>query len=435
MCSTGCVIGGEFLSQDAAVAAGGSGAYFTAPNLVYKSNGAFFGRISSGGICLYGGTAASINGVITCTNAPSCTAPQTRNAAGVCEAPPDVCRTKPNYGQLTTAWFTSTTADLSGIYCSSGCRSTVSLDSTTTTEYFTDTTHTKHYNVMMNDGTTCTTGAAAPTTGGAPSPPDTPKQPPCAASDGVMTTTSGKIHCVPEGTPSSAKPTVSQSSSTSTAPDGSKKVDTTTTTTDPQTGAKSSSTTTTISAGPGGGTAAGTPGTSTTASGGGITQQGTPNPNNQEKTGFCADNPNLQICKGGLNEEATQKKISDSISKIADSLNPGDTNYDAVKNAKESADATKQLDDANKTLTDAVSGVTSAGDANKSAWAQAMSTDWFAGIPASSCSPVDGQIGGRSFHLDYCPTAQKISTIAEYAMWFMFVVSTFVFLTGGRKEG
>lgn len=71
------------------------------------------------------------------------------------------------------------------------------------------------------------------------------KKPPCAATDGVLTTSTGKVLCVPEGTPDARKPDVKVKTKTETFPDNTTKQTTETTTRDPVTGATSTSTSST----------------------------------------------------------------------------------------------------------------------------------------------------------------------------------------------
>lgn len=81
------------------------------------------------------------------------------------------------------------------------------------------------------------------------------KEPPCAPGEGVGTSSSGKVLCVPEGTPNAPKPDVQKTVKKETYPDGSEKTTETTKTKDPSTGAtdtKSTSTSTGGMAGPAG---------------------------------------------------------------------------------------------------------------------------------------------------------------------------------------
>lgn len=112
--------------------------------------------------------------------------------------------------------------------------------------------------------TECSTGseAPAPSTSGAPGKNHTPL---CGAAEGVMTSSSGKVICVPEGTPDSRKPDIQKKSSIEKFADNSTKTTETVTTTDPQTNAKDTQTTTTTTGGLSG--SAGTTTTSASSSG------------------------------------------------------------------------------------------------------------------------------------------------------------------------
>lgn len=85
------------------------------------------------------------------------------------------------------------------------------------------------------------------------------KEPPCAPGEGVGTSSSGKVLCVPEGTPNAPKPIVNKTEKKETFPDGSEKTTKTTTTKDPSTGATNTSSTSTSTGG-----MAGSAGSSTT---------------------------------------------------------------------------------------------------------------------------------------------------------------------------
>lgn len=80
--------------------------------------------------------------------------------------------------------------------------------------------------------------------------PQPPKnKPPCAADQGVMTSSSGTVACVPQGTPGAKKPEVEVKKKKETYPDGSVKETTETKTKDTNTGATNTSTTTTSTGG------------------------------------------------------------------------------------------------------------------------------------------------------------------------------------------
>lgn len=242
----------------------------------------------------------------------------------------------------------------------------------------------------------------------------------CAAGDGVITSSSGKVACVPAGTPGASTPVPNSNTKTETFPDGSTK-----TTTNNQVctgdGACQTITTTTVtnnsSGAPG---MAGTPGTTT-----GTTEK-PPSPTSS----FCAENPSIQLCKGGMNEEATQKEVRDELKKLT---TPNVSDDSAITGATHS----QQSGDDNQAETDKLMTVAEGNfdptTANRSAWADALSSGWLTPVPASTCSPYTSTFSGKTWTWDYCPTAAKISEIGAYALWFMFSVGVFVMLTGGRN--
>ena len=365
----------------------------------------------------------------TCSR-PDCPANTTRDeTTGACTS---VCETRaqqaPTYG-----WYTSAVGgpSVEGSYCDSGC--SVALNPAPTgTSYNNGVTKIQRYE-KVNLPFACTNGAAIPGTSVDPGqvPPEPPKRPPCAATEGVLTSTSGRIACVPSGTPSAQTPQVRKEFKIDRFPDGSTKTTETTYTKDPLSQVQDVNqkiTTTGPTSNPTGTGQAGTPGVTNSS---GSSSAGPPD-NPAPSTGVCKDNPDLQICKGGMNEEATQKKVLAELEKMG---NPGNTPYDAVTNAKETDTAKQANDTENTKFSDAAKGVFDPVSAQKGSWETAMSSGWFSPIPTSGCTPFSGTVGGRSFTIDHCPTASKISVILEYAMWFMVVVGVFVMFTGGRAQG
>jgi hypothetical protein len=123
--------------------------------------------------------------------------------------------------------------------------------------------------------------------------------PPCEPGEGVLTSSSGSVKCVPSGTPGNT-PVVTTSSSTTTYPDGSTSTTTTTSTTDPATGRTTTTTTTTNTPGPGGGTQSGDPGTTTTnGDSGGTDSDGDGEGDGDEgkQNDFCEKHPESLVCK------------------------------------------------------------------------------------------------------------------------------------------
>lgn len=148
--------------------------------------------------------------------------------------------------------------------------------------------------------TTTWTGATCNGTTANNEPPKPNKPPPCGASEGVMTSTSGTVRCVPEGTQGATTPQVGTTTQTVTMPDGSTQTTTTTTTRDPTTGKTNTTTVTTNAPGPSGGTQSGTPGTSTsvtdTGTGGGGTG-GNGSGGEGDGDDFCFKHPDSIVCK------------------------------------------------------------------------------------------------------------------------------------------
>lgn len=135
------------------------------------------------------------------------------------------------------------------------------------------------------------------------------KPPICGGTDGVMTTSTGKVLCVPEGTPDARKPDVEKKTKTETASNGDKVTTESTTTTDPQTNAKQTNTTTTTT------TSAGTSvSTSTSTSSGNVGTAG-----GAAGGGSCTgDNCTDNASKGKFGEygELWKKKYPDGVSKV-----------------------------------------------------------------------------------------------------------------------
>lgn len=409
----------------------GSACYSTAPGAYGPAN---WGSVGQTGLaCESGWTLEGSN----CTR-PDCVAPQVRNATtGVCEAPPDPCASRTG---SSTGWYSSAVGAPSlesSQYCDNGC--TVGMNASPTGSSYTNGKLRIQQYTKVQLSYACTNGlASAPSAVPAnTTPPEPPKTPPCAATEGVLTSSSGTIACVPPGTPASAPPIVDKKRTVDSFPDGSQKITDTTTTRDPQTGVEDKRSTTTNTPAAGGSAGqAGTPGTSTSASTGGTAPNASSGTGKEGDTssGFCQKNPNLQICKGDMNKEETQKKVEEHLKAIKEGMDPGTTSYDAVKNAKQTDDVDQQLTEQNEKLTAATSGVFSPNSTQRGAWESAMESGWFEPITRAGCSPYTATIGERTWTLDICPTAEKISVISEYAIWFALVVGVFVMFTGGTSR-
>ncbi len=108
------------------------------------------------------------------------------------------------------------------------------------------------------------------------------KKPPCDAGQGVMTSSSGTVACVPEGVPGAKPPAVEQKEKKEVFPDGSQRNTTETKTTDTNTGASHTHTTSTSTGGQ-----AGSAGTSTTTEDDKATGTGGVGTSDQEGDGDC----------------------------------------------------------------------------------------------------------------------------------------------------
>lgn len=108
------------------------------------------------------------------------------------------------------------------------------------------------------------------------------KQPPCNPTQGVLTSDSGTVACVPEGTPDSRPPEVEQKKKKETFPDGSEKQTDEITTKDPKTGATSTKTTSTSTGGQ-----SGPAGTTTSTSTSGLVGGTAGNGNGDGNEGDC----------------------------------------------------------------------------------------------------------------------------------------------------
>jgi len=372
----------------------------------------------------YSGSGPSYNPI--CMNAPSCTPPQVRNATtGACEDPPSPCASKA--GQSSYGWITIQIGGASpyGSKCSGGCAQyvtgPVSGPDNPDGDYYTNGKTRTEYAKWQFDGSSCSTGDSSPTPSTQP-PRTPPKEPPCGPLEGVMTSSSGKINCVPAGTPESTPPVVKKEKETKTNPDGTTATTETTTTRDPSTGVEQKTSTTTTKDANGN-----TTGVTSSSGTSGTTSAG--NPEKPGDSDFCQKNPTLDICTGKLNKEETQKKIADDIKSLTD---PGTTSTDPLKNATHTTESENQLKTENDKFTDAAKGITDPTASSKSSWQQAMESGWFSSIPSAGCTPITGTVGGRQFAIDHCDKASQLSDIMSYALWFMLVVGSFVTVTGGQ---
>jgi len=258
----------------------------------------------------------------------------------------------------------------------------------------------------------------------APLPPTVPHhRPKCLAGEGVLTSSSGTVACVPSGTPSSA-PVVRTDKQTQQFPDGSSRTTETTYTKDPVTQVQDTQQQITNTPATGGGAGqAGSVGTTTSS---GSTEPSSPT--EKEASDFCKANGQLQICKGDMNKEETQKQVRDYIKSLTD---PASTPYTGLETAKHTDQSQTDLQTELDKFTSAGTGLFTPDASSKSSWESAMASGWFEPIARAGCQPYSATISGRVWNLDICPAAEKISSISEYVIWFFVVVGVFVMFTGG----
>lgn len=133
-------------------------------------------------------------------------------------------------------------------------------------------------------------------------------EPNCAPGEGVGTSSSGKVFCLPPGTPDTSTPVVKKKQKVETYPDGTTKTTDTTTTTDPNT---SASTTVTIVIGTGGQSGTGT--TTSVDTGGGSSSSGS---GNGSGDGTC--DPKKDFCGAGSGSDLYGKKSRTMAQAITD---------------------------------------------------------------------------------------------------------------------
>ncbi|TXH57759.1 MAG: hypothetical protein E6Q97_03855 [Desulfurellales bacterium] len=360
-----------------------------------------------------------------CTR-PDCVAPEVRQSDGTCAAPPCSAGMTSSASRFVGTFATGSGTSVYGVAtpvpsslcdgtCSGSVQSVTSCNAGTAVQ---GTPVECTYSITLN-GSTCSGGNGSAPVDPLPIAPN----PPCSAGQGVISNTGGKVVCVNQGSEfqgATYPPKENKTTSTKTFSDGS-----TQTTNNIQTctgeGACSTSTTVVNTAATGGGVGqAGPIGTTTT----GIDKP------KSETSDFCAQFPTLQICKGGMNEEATQKEVRDELKKLTTPNVSDDSAITGATHSQQSGDDNQAETDK---LMDVAEGNFDPTTANRSAWADALSSGWLTPVPASTCSPYTATFSGKTWTWDYCPTAAKISEIGAYALWFMFSVGVFVMLTGGRN--
>lgn len=297
-----------------------------ADNLCYQAGGNGYETLSLQSVGTYYTCPSGQNWTVSgssCTR-PDCVAPQTRNAAtGVCEAPQTPCEMFPGSGSTPTAQPSNCTCPSGTQWVPmGGCRK--KCDNVTTgadanagfdlaigkgqaTGCFAgcEVQHKSGPFDILKDGShsapatytgwACSGNGAgtAPTQDGQPQPDSekldpTKKHPPkCGAGEGVITSSSGAVLCLPAGTPNTSTPKVESSKKTETFPDNTTKTTETTKTTDPNTGATTTTTSETATGGQ-----SGTEGTKTS------TENNGGSDGNGDGDGDGACDPTLNFCGG-----------------------------------------------------------------------------------------------------------------------------------------
>lgn len=225
-----------------------------------------------------------------------------------------------------------------------------------------------------------------------------------------MTSSSGKVACLPAGTPGSSAPVIRKESTTTNYPDGSAKTTETTYTRDPQTGAQETSQQITNTTATGGGAGqAGMPGTTNTTGSSGTTTGDNGTTPSAEPNDFCRNNPTLQICKGDMNKEETQL----AIKALLDPKDPADKSALDQAKADYETNATEY-----KTKIDDI-GAKAQNNEGIFTWALIPEP------PSGSCEGFTGTLMGRQINLDWCSTLEKIRQIAGYAFYILTAFGLF----------
>ena len=389
------------------------------------------GMTATGGVCVGYTCPTGQNWTLSGTSCtrPDCVAPETRDpATGLCAGPPP-CTVAAN-GQLGSTRYAFPYPQPSGVtWCINNCTAYPNMGASSNTVGGTTYAYALVNGAGGSASSCVSSGSNTPI---ATADPTTTADPPCAAGSGVMSNPEGKVVCVPQGTPGATNPPVVNKKSTpQTNPDGSQTI-TTVTQTCTGDGACNSVTSTTItSATAGGPGTAGTPGTT-------ISNADKPNTNTP---GFCAENPGLQICKGGISEEATQLKVEkntkDTLDEIKKFSSPTVSDASPIEgNTFENTTGRQDLTDKDNELKSYASGslVDSGVTSSKSAWESAMLDGWWEPIDLGACAPFQMTFAGRTVVIDHCEKAALISQIGAYGMWIMLLIGSFVMLTGGRNN-
>lgn len=363
-----------------------------------------------------------------CTR-PDCPQGQDRNEAGVCVAPP--CQSGESISFSIFSGYSVGANAVVGAGAnpytngSNRCNGTCTFNVTSITNCPAQVGTVDNPKPITCHGTGVLTGATCSIdeSVGSTAPLIPNHRPKCLAGEGVLTTSSGTVACVPSGTPSSA-PVVRTSTQTEQFPDGSTRTTETTYTKDPVSQVQDTQQQITNTPATGGGAGTAGPIGTTSNSGSATPSSG----DGKEAADFCRLNAQLQICKGDMNKEETQIQVRDYIKSLTD---PGSTPFTKIDQAKQSTKSDDDLKEQTDKFQAAAEGTFSPDSASRNSWQSAMDSGWFEPVTRQGCTPYSATIGGRTWNLDICPTAEKISVISEYVIWFMLVVGTFVMLTGG----
>ncbi len=141
---------------------------------------------------------------------------------------------------------------------------------------------------------------------------------------------------------------------------------------------------------------------------------------NTRDSDLCSKNPGLQICKGGMSEEATQVKV------LAQLSTDGVTN-DAITTAVVPPADKQEADDAFQAITDKLTANNEA-NAAQASFRDSLTT-WFDPIPSVTCSPYVVTISGKSWTWDYCPIAHDVSQLMAYGLWVMLAFGSLSLIT------
>lgn len=229
-------------------------------------------------------------------------------------------------------------------------------------------------------------------------------RPKCAADEGVLTSSSGTVACVPSGIPAE-KPVVTSSKSTEQFPDGSSKTTETTYTKDPVSQVQDTQQTITNTPAAGGGSGQAGPVGVVTASGSKAPSSG----DDKQAAKFCEENGQLQICKGDMNKEETQL----AIKALLDPKDPADKS--SLDQAK--TDYETQAND----YKDKLDAIGAKQQNNEGIFSWALIPD----PPPGGCAGFSGSFMGKQVNLDWCSTLEKIREIAGYAFYILTAFGLF----------